>query len=464
MRRITLLFCVLILVAGVSVALQSQAAAGSAVIYEGARLIVGPAATAPIENGAFVVQDGVITAIGSKGAVTAPARAAHVDLSGKTVMPAIVDVHAHLGYEKYTRAVGDARAEHYTPENILDHLQRSAFYGVGTVHDGGTAVMGISLQFQADQKAGKYPPAAQYSFNIGVVPPDGGPDEILIKGSRPMHANYEVDRAIEARKAVQEIAGKNLRHLKIWIGDRNGTYPAMPHEVYEAVMDEAHKRGIKVHAHAMTLRDQKDIIGAGADLIVHIVANEKVDDRLLALVKEKKPYWVPSIGTGIGTGLVRETCSKDPFTADVISAEMLADIIRTECTPNANAAQREEILRYNLRSMTAAGARLVLGTDAGIRPSKTFGSADHQEMTTYVKLGIAPAEALEAATSRAADLLGVTDVGRLATGKRADFIVLDANPLADINNTRKIAAVYLRGAKLDRAALLAKWKGGNASN
>ena len=155
-----------------------------------------------------------------------------------------------------------------------------------------------------------------------------------------------------------------------------------------------------------------------------------------------------------------ETCSGDPFTADVISARLLEEIVKTECTPRPDALQREEILRYNLRSMTAAGARLVLGTDAGIRPSKTFGSADHQEMTTYVKLGIAPSEALEAATSRAADFLGIADVGRLATGKRADFIVLDANPLTDINNTRKIAAVYLRGAKLDRAALLAKWKGG----
>jgi imidazolonepropionase-like amidohydrolase len=333
---------------------------------------------------------------------------------------------------------------------------------VGSVHDGGTAVMPISLQFQADQKAGKYPPAAQYSFNVGIVPPDGGPDEVLIKGTRPLHANFEVDRAVDARKAVQEIAAKHIPNLKIWIGDRNGSYPAMPHEVYEAVVDEAHKNNIKVHAHAMTLRDQKDIIGAGADLLVHIVANTKLDDQLLALVREKKPYWVPSIGTGIPS-LRREVCENDPFTTQTYPAKVLADILATECKPSANAA-REQMLRDNFNAMRAAGARVVLGTDAGIRPSKTFGSADHHELTTYVRLGMSTAEAIEVGTSRAAGFLGLKDVGSLANGKYADFIVLDANPLDDILNTRKISAVYLRGAKLDREALLAKWKGNNASN
>lgn len=464
MRRVTMLACLLVFGAAASVALHSQTrpAVTPAVIYEGARLIAGDAATPPVEGGAFVVENGMITAIGKKGAVTAPAGAVHVDLTGKTVIPALVDVHTHFGYEKYTKSAGDSRAEHYTPENLLDHFQREAFYGVGSVHDGGTAVMPISLQFQADQKAGKYPPAAQYSFNVGIVPPDGGPDEVLIKGSRPLHANYEVDRAVEARKAVREIAANHIPNLKIWIGDRNGSYPAMPHQVYEAVVDEAHKNNIKVHAHAMTLRDQKDIIGAGADLLIHIVANTKLDDGLLALVREKKPYWVPSIGMGVPS-LRREVCENDPFTTQTVPANILADILANDCRPSANPA-REQMLRDNFNAMRAAGARVVLGTDAGIRPSKTFGSSDHHELTTYVRLGMSTAEAIEVGTSRAAGFLGLKDVGSLANGKYADFIVLDANPLDDILNTRKISAVYLRGAKLDREALLAKWKSNNTSN
>jgi imidazolonepropionase-like amidohydrolase len=306
------------------------------------------------------------------------------------------------------------------------------------------------------------PNAAHYaSFNVGIVPPEGGPDDILIKGSRPLKAQYEVTRAREARAAVKEIASKNLRHIKVWIGDRNGSYPAMPHQVYEAIIEDAHKNNIKVHAHAMTLRDQKDIVRAGADLLVHIVTSPKLDDELLTLVREKRPYWVPSIGTGVPS-MRREVCENEPFTTETLSPSILAETLASECRGGPN-AEREAMLRASFNAMRAAGARVVLGTDAGIRPSKTFGSADHHELTTFVRLGMSTAEAIEVGTARAAEMLGLTNVGRLATGKAADFLVLDANPLDDILNTRRISAVYLRGARLDRDALLAKWKRSNNS-
>ena len=143
----------------------------------------------------------------------------------------------------------------------------------------------------------------------GVVPVNGGPDRILIKGTRPLHANYEVTRSPEARAAVQDIAAKNINQLKIWIGDRGGTYPAMPHEVYDAVIDEAHELGIKVHAHAGSVRDQKDALRAGVDVLVHSIQREKVDDELLELVREKRPYWT----TVMGLGDRPEVCDNDPF-------------------------------------------------------------------------------------------------------------------------------------------------------
>src|SRR5207302_1698686 len=142
-----------------------------------------------------------------------------------------------------------AAGDNFTVESVLDHLQRHAFYGVSTVLDAGSGHIPTLLPLLADQAAGKLPNAAQVLLMAGVVPPNGGPDSILIKGTRPRHASYEVVRAPEARAAVQDIAAKNIKHVKIWLGDRNGTYPAMPHEVYDAVVDEAHKVGIKVHAH-----------------------------------------------------------------------------------------------------------------------------------------------------------------------------------------------------------------------
>jgi imidazolonepropionase-like amidohydrolase len=463
MQPLRVLACLTVFVLSAAIpafAQNNDAGANAPVLYEGARLILGPATAPPLENGSFLVERGVITALGTGGQVAAPAGTLRVDLSGKTVMPALIDVHAHLGYEKYTSAAGDSRAEHYTAENLLDHFQRSAFYGVGTVNDGGTAVVPLSLQFLADQRSGKYPPAARYVFNPGVVPPGGGPDHILIRGTRPLNANYEVSDANEAREAIRDIAAKGIGHIKIWIDDRGGTYPPMTKDVSDAIIDEAHKHAIDVHAHATSLKDQKEIVTAGADVLLHMVDDEALDDEYLALLGGKRPFWVPLIGYGLGPGLRREVCNNEPFATQTLSAFILSDIMESDCGGMPDAAERRAWFDQNFAAMMNAGARIVLGTDAGVRPSKTFGSAAHHELAIFVGLGMSEAEAIEAGTSRAAEALGIEDVGVLAIGKDADFLVLDANPLVDIRNTRAISAVYLRGAKLDRDALLAKWQGG----
>ena len=120
-------------------------------------------------------------------------------------------------------------------------------------------------------------------------------------------------------------------------------------------------------------------------------------------------------------------------------------------------------MAYNFPHMIQAGARLVLGTDTGIEPGHTFGSGEHVELARWVNLGLTPADAIVAATSRPAQLFGLSDMGSIAPGKRASFIVLDANPLDDIHNTRRINSVYLDGMKFDRERLLANWKRVNAT-
>jgi imidazolonepropionase-like amidohydrolase len=297
----------------------------------------------------------------------------------------------------------------------------------------------------------------------GMAPPDGGPDAVLLKGTTALRAVYEVTDAGEARAAVQTMARRKLQSVKIWVDDRRGTYPKMTPEVYHAIIDEAHRNRMMVHAHATTLADQKAVVRAGADVLVHTVANEKLDEEFLSLLRDKKPYWTTVIGLGDRT----ELCDNDPFVDQTVPARVVAAIRETKevrpltpsCGPRSpNAATREEMLANNFPKMVAAGARLVLGTDAGIHPGYTFGSAEHHEMARWVQFGLPPADAIAAATSRPASATGLADLGTLAAGKRADFLVLDANPLDDIRNTRRIAAVYLRGMRLDREALLARWK------
>jgi imidazolonepropionase-like amidohydrolase len=218
-----------------------------------------------------------------------------------------------------------------------------------------------------------------------------------------------------------------------------------------------------VNAHATTLPDQKAVLRAGADVLVHVVQSENVDDELLALVREKRPYWATVIGLGDRT----EVCERDRFFEESLPPKVIASIRETKeprplapsCgPPSPNASRREGILANNLQKMIAAGARLVLGTDTGIHPGHTFGTGDHHELARWVQLGLSPADAIVASTSRPAALLGIADMGTLAAGKSADFIVLDRNPLDDIRNTRTIARVYLRGQLFDRDAMRAKWQ------
>jgi imidazolonepropionase-like amidohydrolase len=455
MRRLSLLAC-LVAASTVSVVHSQTRGAAGAVIYQGARLIIGDS-SAPIENGAFVVANGRITAIGRSGAVSAPAGATRVDLSGKTVMPAMINAHVHIGYEGYT----SWGAENYTAQNVLDHLQREAFYGIAVTQSVGSSPTEASIQFQRDQEAGKFAPASRFMFMPGLAPPNGGPDAILLKGTSVLKAVNEVSTPDEARAAVKGMAARQLKSVKIWVDDRRGTYPKMTPEVYNAIIAEAHAHQMLVHAHAIQMADQKAVVRAGADVLVHTVQNEKLDDELLALLREKKPYWT----TVIGLGDRSEVCDNDPFVDQTYPAKTLAEIrASTACGPvSPNAANREAILAANLPQYVAAGARLVLGTDAGITSRHAFGWADHHELSRWVKSGITPAEAIVAATSQPAALLGLKDTGTLATGKRADFVVLTANPLENIRNTREISAIYLAGAKLDRDALLARWKRSNST-
>ena len=446
-----------VLVASLPLASQTRGPSGP-VVYEGARLIVGDG-SAPIENGAFVVQNGRIAAIGRQGEIKPPAGATRVDLAGKTVMPAMINAHVHIGYEGYTTW----RAENYTAENVLDHLQREAFYGTAATQSVGTSPTEAALQFQRDQQAGKFPPASRFLFMPGMAPPNGGPDAVLRVATSQLHVINEVTTAQEARAAVQKMAAQKIKAVKMWVDDRRGTYPKLTPEAYLAIIDEAHKHQMTVHAHATTLADQKAVVKAGADVVVHMVQGEKLDDEYLAILKEKKPYWATVIGLGDPTGV----CEKDPFFEIALPPKVIADIRATterrplapSCgPPSPNAARREEIMAYNFPRMIASGARIVLGTDTGIQPGHTFGSGEHVELARWVQLGLSPSDAIVAATRRPAELLGLKDMGTLAGGKRADFIVLDANPLDNILNTRKIASVYLDGAKFDREAMIARWK------
>ena len=435
--------------------LSSQA---GVTVFDGARVIDGNGG-APIENARLVVQDGRVTAVGAQSAVAMPSGATRVDLTGKTIMPAMINVHAHMGYEGYTTW----GARNHTAANLLDHLQREAFYGVVAATSVGSSPVEMSLQFQRDQQAGKFPLAARYLFMPGMAPPNGGPDRILREATNELHVINEVTTPAEARAAIQRMAAQKISHVKMWVDDRGGSYPKLAPDVYRAIVDEAHAHKMTVHAHAIQLADQKAVVAAGADVLVHMVQSVPLDAEFLALLQQKKPYWA----TVITLGDPVEVCNADPFFEEAIPAAVIAKIranqtragLTAHCAPpSPNAANRERTLAQNFPMYIGNGVKLVLATDTGIHPGHTFGTGEHVELARWVQLGLSPSQAIVAATRTPAELMGLTDLGTLAAGKRASFIVLNANPLVNIRNTRQIADVYLDGVKFDRDAMRKKWR------
>jgi imidazolonepropionase-like amidohydrolase len=391
----------------------TQAPASDATVFEGATLIVGDD-SAPIENAAFVVENGRFTAVGRSGEVQAPAGAARVDLTGKTVMPAIIDTHTHMPGER---------------EALVEALQHKAYYGTAAVMSLGLDEGDLAFQVRDET----IPNAARLlTVGRGITAPEPGRSEVP----------YWITTEAEARTAVQEQAKRGVRWMKIWVDDRDGKYKKLTPALYGAVIDEAHMHDIRVTAHIFALEDAKGLLRAGIDGFAHGVRDRDVDEEVIGLFKERPNFFlVPNLpNRGVAEDL--------SWLGATVAPEQLKKL-QMGATDNPDAQKTFGIQARNLDRLNDAGVRIALGTD-GNTPW-----AAHLEMADMVAAGMTPAEVIEAATSTSAEMLELEDLGAVEAGKSADFLVLDANPLEDITNTRRISAVYMRGEEIDRAAVAA---------
>jgi len=426
-------------------AVCTASAAPAATLFEGARLIADPRRPA-IENSAFLVDGGRIVKVGKKGSLKLPVGTTRVDLTGKTVMPALIDSHIHIGYQNGL----SYSVESYTRENLIDHLNRYAYCGVAAVLSLGTDPGDMPLQIRDEQRAGRLGGPLFLLAGRGLAAPNAGPNNPALKPSA-----YGVTTEEEARSAVREQIANQVDFIKVWVDDRNGTVQKLSPALYRAAIDEAHKHGTLVIAHVYYLDDAKDLVRAGIDGFAHLVRDKEMDDEVITLIKQHRVFVMPNLALAQNATYAEPPAwLNDDLYRAVTPAAVIARLRASYAQRSPEAVARARAIytnmQHSLEKLNAAGARIGFGADSGAAPDHFHGYNDHRELQLMVEAGMTRAQALTAATVTSAEFLRLTDRGTITSGKSADFLVLDANPLDNIANTEKISKVYLRGQEVSR--------------
>jgi imidazolonepropionase-like amidohydrolase len=403
----------------------AQSPGDGVVALTGARLIDGSGA-APIAPATIVISKGRIDAVGASTAVTIPAGAQRVDLSGKTIIPGMINAHGHLNA---VPSGGDAR------ERLRRQLRVYADYGITTVVVLGTDDIEAAVALRDEQESRPVDRARVYAAAPSL---------------------RDIKTAEEVRRIVNRYADVKADIVKFHImGGPNDMTPA----VYGALIEEAHKRGLRTAAHLFYLKDAHGLVAAGVDVIAHSVRDQNVDAPLIAAIKKRDVGYIPTLTRDLAQFVyeTRPAFFDDAFFKrhlDAYRSQMTAllDPARQEKTKASKDAQATKVAleqgSRNLKILSDAGVTVAMGTDSGANVGQWQGYFEHTELEMMVKAGMTPMQALVAATGGAARAMRLEQAGTLRAGKVADLVVLNADPLADIRNTRTLDSVWIAGHRL----------------
>lgn len=422
MTRLPLAASTLVVLAAAS----SQVAAQPTALV-GARLIDGTGRV--IDRGTLVIDGGRLTAVGAQNAVAIPPGARRLDMTGRTILPGLINAHGHVGNTVGLRADENG----YTRDNLVRQLRTYAQYGVTTVYSLGD-----------DQDAGfrlRDEPATDRA-RLFVAGP-------VIGGVTPEAALAAADKVIAMKPDL----------LKLRIDDNLGAGRKMPEAAWKAVLARAHERGLRLAVHIVYLDDAKAVAAAGGDFIAHSVRDKLVDTDFIKAMTARDICYCPTLTREISTFIYDSTppWANDPFFVKGVGADVPrqlsdpAEHERFRNSPGWKAGQQYKAwldnARKNLKALADRGVRIAMGTDTG-PPRRFQGFFEHLELEMMVEAGLTPMQAIVAATGDAARChQKAGQLGTLAPGAAADLLVLTANPLDNIRNLRSIDQVWIGGVR-----------------
>ncbi|MXX62122.1 MAG: amidohydrolase family protein [Holophagales bacterium] len=396
----------------------------------GATLIDGTGGP-PIEDAVVIVRDDRIEQVGSRGDVPVPEAGEVIDAAGKFLIPGLVDLHNHYrdGLEEWSWA-----------------LQLHA--GVLTVRSLGSD-HGQTPAMIDEARAGNVPAPRIFTAGVGFSHPEGFPPGKLGPATEE-----------EAREMVRELAAQKVDLIKMWVDTFLDTRPKIEPEIRAAIADEAAKHGLPVAAHVFFENDVWQLVDAGVRFFVHGVRDQDVGDEFVAMAQEKGLSFAPALGQAKTFWWVAEhpeLLDDEEFRAglqpalleQLLDPENRAAMLESESTARRRVAY-DYVTKF-VRRMNEAGVALTVGSDSGAG-NIAYGWGTHHELETLVEdAGLTPLEALAAAGAAAAsEVTDDPDFGSVAEGMAADLVLLTADPLADIRNTRQIDRVMQAGVWLER--------------
>jgi imidazolonepropionase-like amidohydrolase len=396
---------------------------------------------APVPGSSMIIEDGKISWVGPTAELKAPAGAPTQDLTGQFVTPGLIDLHVHLSI------VRDLKQDEalYTEANVKEDLQNYAKFGVTTVQVLGTD-KDLIFPIRDAERAGRPTMTRVYTAGQGIVFKGGYGGVVGINNpvSTPEEAVAEVDRQ----------ADKKVDFIKFWFDDELGTMPKMPLPMAKAIIDEAHKRGLRVVAHIFYLADAKALVDLGIDGLMHSVRDKPVDQALIDAMKAKGTWQVAETLTREQAMFLFGAPSPtldDPLFKQAAGEATMAQLTSADRqkTVQSNPHYKSDYPKFllqgekNGKALLDAGVNVGFGTDSG-PPGRFPGYSEHRELELLVESGLTPLQAIHQATGKAAEWLK-SDTGTIAAGKQADLIVLGADPSADIKNMRQMKSVDIAG-------------------